>query len=125
MEKRLARGLALMITVFGLLFCALAARILYLQANVATMLADQDVDVFQVYQPGPDSLSPKAAGAPARITVPALTGLSWNAAGAKAAAAGLVLEGSTDLAGTVVRQSPPPGATASQGDSVKVWLEVP
>jgi hypothetical protein len=118
MQNRFARRLWIFPAVAGLLFLGLVARLFYLQVNMAALAAEHGVETFHVYPVAPTL----PTGAPARVRVPPLTGLPWNEAGARAAAAGLVLEGYSDLEGQVVRQVPAPGSLVEPGDPVKVWL---
>ncbi|HLN62446.1 MAG TPA: PASTA domain-containing protein [Symbiobacteriaceae bacterium] len=123
-HDRMRHRLGVFLVVAGLLFTALAGRIVYLNeafARTVTSGGDGvDLEVLHEY-PVPDKAEPTAASGTVRV--PSVRGTTFDEAGAKLWQAGLHTEGLGAREGRVVRQEPAAGKVLRPGDTVRVWLE--
>lgn len=122
MQERLRVGVMVWFAGIGLLFVALAGRLVYLGSGMEERVAAAhgvELEVLHLYPP---LLEAGAAVRTRQVRVPALTGKTFAQAGEALVGTGLLLEGVGDLRGKVVRQEPAVGRVLAPGAAVRVWL---
>lgn len=102
---------------------ALAGRMLYLRGNMAALAQSAGFELEVFYQPADQAPVVNTGVGNGRVRVPALAGTSFTEAGDRLREAGLLLEGTGDLRGRVVRQVPAPGRLVDRWTPVRVYLE--
>ena len=124
-HDRMRDRLGIFLVVAGLLFTALAGRIVWLNEAFARTVTSGGggVDLEMLYEyPGPDEAEP-TAGTGQSVRVPSVRGATFDEAGEKLWQVGLRTEGLGAREGRVVRQEPAAGKVLRPGDTVRVWLE--